>query len=92
MAVPLVQATPSGEEEGLDPQLVDVELQGACDSIQSMELLGEHAASMKSAAGNASASLAVADDFEAVYLQPLKMISSVLEKIADVWMIILDWN
>ncbi|KAG2099894.1 uncharacterized protein F5147DRAFT_777206 [Suillus discolor] len=81
---PASQATPSGEEEEPDPQLVDVELQGACDGMQSMELLGKHAAPMKSAAGNASASLAVADDFEAAYLQPLKMIGSVLEKIADV--------
>ncbi|KAG1819391.1 hypothetical protein DFJ58DRAFT_739431 [Suillus subalutaceus] len=79
-----VQATASGKEEGPNPQLVDAELQGARDGAQSMGLLGRHATSMASAVSNAPADLAAADDFEATYLEPLKVIDAVLEKIADV--------
>ncbi|KAG2048157.1 hypothetical protein BDR06DRAFT_999836 [Suillus hirtellus] len=78
-----VQAAPSREEEVPDAQLADAELQGAFDRVHSMGLLGKHASSAASAAGNASADLAAAADFEKTYLQPLKIIDGVLEKIAD---------
>ncbi|KAG2120514.1 uncharacterized protein F5147DRAFT_2263 [Suillus discolor] len=82
---PQVQANPSGEEEGPDPQLVDAELQGACGSTQSMGLLGKHATSMASAANNVPGGLAAAtNNFETKYLQPLKIIDGVLEKIGDI--------
>ncbi|KAG1791037.1 uncharacterized protein HD556DRAFT_1387221 [Suillus plorans] len=79
-----VQAAPSDKDKGPDPQLVDAELQGAYDGTQNMKLLGKHATSMASAADNAPADLAAADDFETTYLQPLKIIDGVLEKIADI--------
>ncbi|KAG1842261.1 hypothetical protein DFJ58DRAFT_916266, partial [Suillus subalutaceus] len=78
-----VHAAPSDKEEGRDPKLVDAELQGACDSMQSMGLLGRRATSAASAAVNAPAVLAVADDYD-TYLQPLKGIDTVIEKIANV--------
>ncbi|KAG2104349.1 uncharacterized protein F5147DRAFT_807845 [Suillus discolor] len=78
-----VQAGPSREEEGTDTQLVGAELQAACDSAQSMRVPGKHATSAASAAGNAPAGLAAAADFEKTYLQPLKIIDGVLDKIAD---------
>ncbi|KAG1800406.1 uncharacterized protein HD556DRAFT_1033483 [Suillus plorans] len=87
-----VQAAPSGEEENLDTQLVDAELQGACDSTQNMGLLGKHATSAASAVDHAPAGLAAADNFETKYLQPLKIIDGVLEKIADVWAILVYWK
>jgi hypothetical protein len=68
--------------------LVDVELQGAYDGKENMRLLGGHATSMASAANNAPADLAAAGDFETTYLQPLKIINTVLEKISDVWTIL----
>ncbi|KAG2738420.1 hypothetical protein P692DRAFT_201935931 [Suillus brevipes Sb2] len=67
-----------------DLKLVDAELQGARDGTQNMGLLGRHATSMASAAVNAPAGLAAENDFETTYLQPLKVIDVVLEKIADV--------
>jgi hypothetical protein len=79
-----VQAAASGGEKGPDPQSVNTELQGACDSTQSMGLLGRHATSMAFTVNNGPADLAAADDFEATYLQPLKIIDAVLEKIVDV--------
>jgi hypothetical protein len=83
-AVSQVQAAAPGEEKGPDPQSVNAELQGACDGTQSMGLLGRHATSMASTVNNGPADLAAADDFEATYLQPLKIIDAVLEKIVDV--------
>lgn len=85
-----VQAAPSDKDKGPDPQLVDAELQGAYDGTQNI-LLGKRD-SMASAADNAPAGLATADDFETTYLQPLKIIDGVLEKIADVWAIIVGWK
>ncbi|KAG1901261.1 uncharacterized protein F5891DRAFT_979464 [Suillus fuscotomentosus] len=82
-----VQAAPSDKDKGPDPQLVDAELQGAYDGTQNI-LLGKRD-SMASAADNAPAGFATADDFETTYLQPLKIIDGVLEKIADVWAIII---
>jgi hypothetical protein len=73
-----------------DPKLVDAELQGARDGMQNMGLLGRHATSMASAAVSAPAGLAAEDDFETTYLQPLKVIDVVLEKVADVWAILID--
>jgi hypothetical protein len=55
-----------------------------------MRLLGEHATSAASAANNSPADLAAADNFETTYLQPLKIVDAVLEKIADVWAILVD--
>ncbi|KAG1840890.1 hypothetical protein C8R48DRAFT_765866, partial [Suillus tomentosus] len=78
-----VQAAPSSEEEGPDTQLVSAELQAACDSAQSMRVPGKHVSSAASAADSASAGLAAAADFEKTYLQPLKIIDGVLDKIAD---------
>ncbi|KAG1896945.1 uncharacterized protein F5891DRAFT_982964 [Suillus fuscotomentosus] len=79
-----VQAAPSGEEEVPDTHLADAELQGALDRAHSMGLLGKHATSVASAADNAPAGLDAADNFETKYLQPLKIIDGVLDKIADV--------
>ncbi|KAG2118697.1 uncharacterized protein F5147DRAFT_832558 [Suillus discolor] len=79
-----VQAASSGEEGKPDPHLVDAELQRACDGTQNMRSLGKHGTSMASAVDNAPADLTVADDFETTYLQPLKIIDAVLEKITDV--------
>jgi hypothetical protein len=45
---------------------------------------------MASAAINAPAGLAAEDDFETTYLQPLKVIDVVLEKIGDVCTILVD--
>ncbi|KAG1887488.1 uncharacterized protein F5891DRAFT_121485 [Suillus fuscotomentosus] len=81
---PQVQAASSGEEVRPDPKLVDAELQGACDGAQSMRSFGKHATAMASAVDNAPADLTAADDFETMYLQPLKIIDAVLEKITDV--------
>ncbi|KAG2118693.1 uncharacterized protein F5147DRAFT_757170 [Suillus discolor] len=78
------QAAPSGEEGRPDPHSVDAELQRACDGTENMRLLGKHATSMASAVENAPADLTAADDFETTYLQPLKIIDAVLEKITDV--------
>ncbi|KAG2158570.1 uncharacterized protein EDB93DRAFT_1334518 [Suillus bovinus] len=79
-----VQAAPSGVEEGPHHQLINAELQGAREGTESMKLLGEHATSVASAASNAQAGLTAMDDFETTYLQPLKILDVVLEKIADV--------
>ncbi|KAG1902624.1 uncharacterized protein F5891DRAFT_1215023 [Suillus fuscotomentosus] len=89
---PASQVAPSRKEEGFDPQLVDAELQGACDNTQRMRLLGKHATSMASTASNVPVDLAAAEDFETTYLQPLKIINGVLEKIADVWAILVYWT
>ncbi|KAG2144631.1 uncharacterized protein EDB93DRAFT_1337942, partial [Suillus bovinus] len=77
-----VHTTPS-DKEGFDPKSVDAELRGARDGMQSMGLLGKHATSMASAAINGPADLDTMDDFETTYLQPLKIIDTVLGKIAD---------
>jgi hypothetical protein len=58
--------------------------------MESTGLLGEHATFMASAADNGPAGLAAADNFETTYLQPLKIINAVLEKIADVCIILDD--
>ncbi|KAG2089316.1 uncharacterized protein F5147DRAFT_658425 [Suillus discolor] len=87
-----VQAASSGKPGRPDPHLVDVELQGACDGTQNMRSLGKHATSTASAVDNAPADLTAADGFEKTYLQPLKIIDAVLEKISDVWAIPVDWN
>ncbi|KAG1867063.1 hypothetical protein C8R48DRAFT_761343, partial [Suillus tomentosus] len=79
-----IQAAPSGVEEGPDPKLVDAELQGAREGTESMRLLGGHVTSEAFAASNTSAGLTTMDDFETTYLQPLKIIDAVLEKITDV--------
>lgn len=75
-------------EEGPDPQLIEAELQGAHEGTESMRLLGGHATSVASATSNAQAGLAAMDDFETTYLQPLKIVDVVLEKITDVWVIL----
>ncbi|KAG2757261.1 hypothetical protein P692DRAFT_20296779 [Suillus brevipes Sb2] len=80
-----VRPPPSGEEEGPDHQLAVAELQSARDGIQSVGLLGRHATPMASAGVNAPADLDAMDTFETTYLQPLKIVDAVLEKIANVW-------
>jgi hypothetical protein len=45
---------------------------------------------MASAGVNAPADLDVVDNFETTYLQPLKIVDAVLEKIANVWVMIVD--
>lgn len=55
-------------------------------------LLGKHATSIVSATDHAPAVLAGADDFRTTYLQSLKIIDSILEKIADVRTIVIDWK
>jgi len=77
-------------EECPDLQLAGAELQGACEGTESMRLLGQRVTSVASAASNASADLAAMDDFETTYLQPLRIIDTVLEKISDVWAILID--
>ncbi|KAG2158575.1 uncharacterized protein EDB93DRAFT_1334520, partial [Suillus bovinus] len=78
-----VQAALSGMEKGPHPQLVDVELQGAREGTESMRLLGERSNSVAFAASNAPG-LTTMNDFDTTYLQPLKIIDAVLEKITDV--------
>jgi hypothetical protein len=68
--------------------LVDAELQRACDGAENMKLLGGHATSVASAAKNAPADLAAAGHFETTYLKPIKIINAVLDKISDVWTIL----
>jgi hypothetical protein len=71
--------------------LVQAELQRAHDGMDNMRPLGGHATSVASAAENAPAHLAAAGDFETTYLEPLKImnvINAVLEKISDVWTIL----
>ncbi|KAG1866958.1 hypothetical protein C8R48DRAFT_671869 [Suillus tomentosus] len=87
-ALAQVQVAPSSVEEGPDPQLIEAELQGAHEGTESMRLLGGHATSVASATSNAQAGLAAMDDFETTYLQPLKIVDVVLEKITDVWVIL----
>jgi hypothetical protein len=65
--------TPSGVEKMPDPQLVDAELRGAREGTENMKLLGERVTSVAPAANNAPADLAVADDFQTTYLQPLNI-------------------
>jgi hypothetical protein len=91
-AISQVHAAPSGEEEDPDHQLAAAELQGARDGIQSVGLLGKHAISMASVGVNAPADLDAVDGFETTYLQPLKIVDAVLEKIANVWVMIVDWK
>ncbi|KIK32409.1 hypothetical protein CY34DRAFT_19067 [Suillus luteus UH-Slu-Lm8-n1] len=79
-----VRAAPSGGEEGPDHQLAVAELQSARDGIKSVGLLGRHATPMASAGVNAPADLDAMDNFETTYLQPLKIVDAVLEKIANV--------
>ncbi|KAG1871726.1 hypothetical protein DFJ58DRAFT_722459 [Suillus subalutaceus] len=80
-----VQPAPPGEEEGPNLQLVDAELQGASDGTESMRPLRGHATSMASATNKAPAGLTAVDDFETTYLQHLKIVDVVLEKIVDVY-------
>jgi hypothetical protein len=89
-AIPQVHVA-SSENEGPDPQLIHAELQGACDSKQSMGLLGKHATSVTSTTNNAPAGLAASDDFQTSYLQPLKIFDTAIEKIANVWAGLLGW-
>jgi hypothetical protein len=58
--------------------------------MQSVGLLGRNAASMASTAVNAPADLDAVDSFETTYLQPLKIVDAVLEKVSDVWVMIVD--
>ncbi|KAG1861046.1 hypothetical protein C8R48DRAFT_673616 [Suillus tomentosus] len=67
-----VQAVSSGKEEGPDTH------------AQSMVLLGKHVTFVASVADNAPAGLDATGDFETTYLQPLKIIDGVPEKIADI--------
>jgi hypothetical protein len=90
LAIPQVQAAPSGEEEDPDPQSINAELRSASDGIHSMGLLGRPAVSVTFTANNAPASLAAADDFQTTYLQPLKIFDTAIEKIANVWAAILS--
>ncbi|KAG2756386.1 hypothetical protein P692DRAFT_20714046 [Suillus brevipes Sb2] len=83
----------SGEpssQEGPDHQLAVAELQGARDGMQNVGLLGGNAASMASTVVNTPTNLDAVDNFERTYLQPLKIVDAVLEKIANVWVMIVD--
>jgi hypothetical protein len=91
LAVPQVQATPSGKGEAPDAQLINAELQGAYDGTQGMGLLGRHAISIANTANNAPAGLAAADDFQTSCLQPLKIFDTAIEKIANVRAALLSW-
>jgi hypothetical protein len=90
-AVSQIQPAPPGKEEVPNPQLVHTELRRARDGAENMRPLGGHATSVASATENAPADLAAAGDFETTYLEPLKImnvINAVLEKISDVWTIL----
>ncbi|KAG1841728.1 hypothetical protein C8R48DRAFT_679203 [Suillus tomentosus] len=76
-----VQATPSGQEEGPGTQSAGAVLQGACDSVEST---GETCDFCGIRRRQCLRDLAAAADFEKTYLQPLKIIDGVLDKIADV--------
>lgn len=88
MVVQVLDA-PSGVEETPDPQLVDAKLRGAREGTENMRLLGGHVTSVASTANNAPAGLAVADDFQTTYLQPLKIFDTVIGNLANVWAILL---
>ncbi|KAG1836871.1 hypothetical protein DFJ58DRAFT_917517, partial [Suillus subalutaceus] len=76
-----VQDTPSGAEQGADPQLA---LQNAKEVVKDMNLLSGAVGSGASAAQNASADLEDAYNFQDTYLQPLRIFDSVIGKLADV--------
>ncbi|KAG2106975.1 uncharacterized protein F5147DRAFT_653569 [Suillus discolor] len=83
--------TLSGMEETPTFILVHAELQGAHEASERVKTLGGHTLSVTSAANNAPASLAAADDVNTAYLQPLKIFDTAIEKIADVGAILLRW-
>lgn len=87
MVVQVLDA-PSGVEEIPDPQLVDAKLRGAREGTENMRLLGGRVTSAASTANN-PAGLAVADDFQTTYLQPLKIFDTVIGNLANVWAILL---
>ncbi|KAG2113855.1 uncharacterized protein F5147DRAFT_834817 [Suillus discolor] len=74
----------SGVEGTSGPKSAGAELQGAHKASEHMKTFGGHAKSVTSAAANAQAGLAAADDFQTNYLQPLKIFDSAIEKIANV--------
>ena len=78
-----VQATASGREEVLDPQLVG--LRDARKREDGAKQLGGHANTVASAVVDGPRDLDAADNFQATYLQPLKIFDTVIENLANVW-------
>jgi hypothetical protein len=77
-----VQATSSGEGGILDPQLVA--LRDARKRGESAKQLGGHVNTVASAVVDGPQDLDAADNFQATYLQPLKIFDTVIENLANV--------
>ncbi|KAG2113852.1 uncharacterized protein F5147DRAFT_787911 [Suillus discolor] len=71
-------------EEAPGPKLTAAELQRAHEASEHMKTFGGRAQPATSAAANAPAGLAAADEFQTNYLQPLKIFDSAIDKITDV--------
>jgi hypothetical protein len=83
---------PSDAEEIPDPQLVDAELRGAHEGMESMRLLGGHFLSVASAAKDGPEDLKAVDNFQTTYLQPLRIFNNLIENLANVWVTLLGWK
>jgi hypothetical protein len=78
-----VQATSSGEGGDLGPQVVA--LQDARKRQEGAKQLGGHGNTVASAVVDGPQNLDAADNFQATYLQPLKIFDTVIENLANVW-------
>jgi hypothetical protein len=92
LVVMQVLDAPSDAEEILDRQLVDAELRGAHEGMESMKLLGGHFLSVASAAKGGPEYLRAADNFQTTYLQPLRIFNNLIEDLANVWATLLGWK
>ncbi|KAG1740766.1 uncharacterized protein EDB91DRAFT_1131312 [Suillus paluster] len=79
-----VQAAPSALQEGTSHQTAVSKFQDVCEDLQRMNLLENHATSMASSGQNAQADVDIADNFQATYLEPLRIFDTAIEKIAKV--------
>jgi len=84
--------TPSDAEETPDPQLVDAELWGAHEGMESTRLLRGHFLSVASTAEDGPEDLKTTDNFQTTYRQPLKIFNNVIENLANVWATLLGWK
>jgi hypothetical protein len=92
LVVVQVLDAPSDVEEIPDSQLVDAEIRGAREGIESMRLLGGHFPSVVSAAEDGQEDLNAADNFQITYLRPLKIFDNVIGNLTDVWATHLGWK
>jgi hypothetical protein len=75
----------SSVEETPGPKLVNLELQSARETLKHTTTPGGPVLSVTFTANNAPAGLTAVDNFQATYLQPLKIFDTAIEKIANVW-------